>query len=59
MEYKESGNLDAYKNKITSDRLKEWLIRFKFLDGKDVSELFDEKKGKKLKQHDLEVLENL
>ena len=58
-EFEKSGNLDKYKNKIATEKLKEKLVRFKFLAGKDVTQLFEDKKGKKLKQYDLEVLESL
>jgi len=59
-EFKEKGHIKAYKGIIKSQILRELSLELKFFSGHDVTEIFDEeKKGKKPKAYDLELLEDL
>lgn len=58
-EFKTKGNIKAYKGIIKSSILRDQTLELWFFAGHDISDIFEEKKGKKPWANDLEYLEEL
>jgi len=58
-EFKQKGDIKSFKGIIKSSLLRDQTLELRFFAGHDISDIFEEKKGKKPRATDLEFLEDL